>query len=48
MVARHGWPQTFEAPTVFRLVDSPEACLVLKHQPNAASSVENFAQLSDF
>ena len=30
-------PNSFLAPTIFRLVDPPEACLILKHQPHITS-----------
>ena len=47
MMARNGWSIAFRTPAVFRLVDPPEACLILKHESDLTWPVENFCQFVD-
>jgi hypothetical protein len=37
MMTRHPWTYPLPAPAMLRLVDTPKACFVLKHEPNTFS-----------
>ena len=47
MVAGNGWADTFSAPAILWLVNTAEACFILKHQTNRFFVVENFLQFCD-
>jgi hypothetical protein len=47
MTARNRGAITFHTPTIFGLVNSPKAGLVLKHETDFSRLVENFHQFMD-
>ncbi len=47
MMAGNRRANSFSAPALFWLVDSPKTCFILKHQPDGFFFVENFRQFCD-